>query len=81
MTLFQPGRDQYNGSNLWKEDPENDGITDFITWYETHSRKTRISVNETYGSNVSSLKCFGLGSYALDLATYSPTDIILMIQN
>ena len=73
MTLFQPSQEHYKGSNLARVN----GITDFITWYETHSRKTRVSLLDTYGTNVSTLTCFGSGSYGLELATYSPTDLVL----
>lgn len=67
MTLFQPSQDQYIKST----------IDDFIDWYEKHSRKTIVSMMETYGTNVSTMTCMGSGSYELELATYSPTDIIV----
>ena len=67
MTLFQPSQDQYLKTS----------ITSFLTWYEKHDRKTRISMKETYGGNVTTLKCLGPGSYDLELATYCPTDIVL----
>ena len=73
MTLFQPSQEQYDGLNLAKEN----GVVDFIDWYERHSRKTIVSINETYGGNVSEMKFLGSGSYELVLGTYSPTDIIV----
>lgn len=70
MTLFQPSQDQYL----------NTSIKDFLEWYEKHDRKTRVSMKETYGGNVTTLKCLGPGSYDLELATYCPTDIVLHTQ-
>lgn len=75
MTLFQPSQDQYDGVNLAKD---GDGVTNFIKWYRKHSRKTVVSLNDTYGGNVSTLNCMGPGSYGLNLGTYSPTNIILI---
>ena len=74
MTLFQPSRDEYDSDNLWKD--IQSGSTNFIRWYEEHSRKTIVSLNDEYGGNVSNLKILGRGSYQLELATYSPTNII-----
>lgn len=67
MTLFQPSQDEYKHSTV-------DG---FIGWFKEHNRKTLVSLNETYGTNISELKVLGLGSYELELATYSPTDLVL----
>ena len=67
MTLFQPSQNEYESSN----------IDDFIEWFNDHNRKTIVSINDTYGSNVSDLKILGFGSYELELATYSPTDLVL----
>ena len=75
MTLFQPGQKQYDGENLVEED------TGFIEWYRNHSRKTVVSFKETYGGNVSYLKCLGTGSYELELSTYSPTGIVVRGSN
>jgi hypothetical protein len=50
---------------------------DFIDWYEKHSRRTVVSLNETYGGNVTTMTYFGPGSYELMLGTYSPTDIVI----
>lgn len=55
---------------------DSEGKTNFIRWYEKHSRKTVVSLNDEYGGNVSTLRILGKGSYELDLATYSPTNII-----
>lgn len=67
MTLFQPGQDQYVNST----------INEFIEWYEQHNHRTMIGLNETYGTNVSTMMCYGANSYYIDLATYGPTDILL----
>ena len=75
MTLFQPSQEQYDGANLATLPPVN--FNDFIDWYERHSRRTVVRVNDTYGGNVSTFTCVGSGSYELNLATYSPTGIIL----
>ena len=76
MTLFQPSQDQYDGQNLEKD--ENGGTTNFIDWYKKHNRRTIVSMKELYGGNVTDIKCLGPGSYELDLATYSPTDIVVV---
>ena len=75
LTFFQPSQDQYDGINLSKD---SNGLTDFIRWYKLRNHKTRITLNDTYGTNISRLECLGSGSYNLDLATYSPTDLIMM---
>ena len=67
MTMFQPSQSEYRESN----------IEPFIEWCKDHNRKTMVSFKETYGSNTSELKCLGNGSYELELATYSPTDLVL----
>ena len=54
------------------------GTTNFIEWYERHSRRTVISMSDTYGGNISTLRYLGLGSYEIQLATYAPTDILLI---
>ena len=67
MTLFQPSQNEYESSNVER----------FVNWFEKHNRKTLVSLNETYGTNISELKVLGAGSYELELATYSPTDLVL----
>ena len=74
MTLFQPSKDRYDDPNLAKDD---NGITPFITWYKNHNRKTVVSQLGEYGENISNLTCLGSGSYVLELATYSPTNLVL----
>ena len=76
MTLFQPSQDQWNGPNL-EAKKFKDGKTNFMKWYEKHDRRTVVELAETYGSNVTTLKCLGLGSYEMVLGTYSPTDLVL----
>ena len=71
MSLFQPSKDSY----------EQSGIDEFINWYKLHNRKTVVSLSDDYGTNVSYLKYFGVGSYELELATYGPTSIWLEKQN
>ena len=67
MTLFQPSQEHYAEST----------VKEFIEWYERHNRKTRITFNETYGGNVSTMKFLGPGSYEIELGTYCPTDIVV----
>jgi hypothetical protein len=67
MTLFQPSKSEYESST----------IENFVKWCREHNRKTLVSLNDTYGTNISNLKVLGLGSYELELATYSPTDLVL----
>lgn len=74
MTLFQPSKDKYKDSNLAKDE---DGLTPFISWYDTFNRKTVVSVQEEYGGNTSNFVYLGAGSYEIELATYSPTSVIL----
>ena len=74
MTLFQPSRDRYDDLNLQKDEK---GLTPFITWYKNHNRKTVVSLAQDYGDNISKLTCFGAGSYEIELATYSPTGIVV----
>ena len=74
MTLFQPSGKEYDSYNLAKD---SEGRTNFIDWCDMHSRKTSISLLDDYGGTESKLKCYGKGSYELELATYSPTDLIL----
>lgn len=52
-------------------------FTDFIKWHKRHNRKTIVSLDDTYGKNVSMLTFMGVGSYELALGTYSPTDIVV----
>ena len=78
MTLFQPSQDQYDGQNLAKD---SEGKTNFIKWFEMHSRRTIVSMIDTYGGNVSNLKCLGPGSYEIELSTYSPTGIVVSDSN
>ena len=75
MTLFQPSKDKYKDSNLAKDE---DGLTPFISWYEKYNRRTVVSTQEEYGGNTSKFTCLGAGSYELELATYSPTDLVLV---
>lgn len=75
MTLFQQSKDRYKDQNLEKDD---DGMTPFISWYDTYNRKTVVSMNEDYGGNVSNFTCNGAGSYEIELATHSPTAIVLL---
>lgn len=75
MTLFQPSQDKYDFPNLAAEEPMN--FTEFIEWYETHSRKTVVTLDDTYGKNVSMLNCMGVGSYEIAMGTYCPTGIVL----
>ena len=74
MTLFQPSKDRYDDPNLAKD---GSGLTPFITWYKNHNRKTVVSQLREYGENISNLTCLGSGSYVLELATYSPTNLVL----
>lgn len=74
MTLFQPSRDRYDGENLEKDE---NGLTPFITWYKNHNRKTVVSLSNKYGENISNIWCLGNGSYEIELATYSPTGLVL----
>ena len=74
MTLFQPSKDRYDDPNLAKD---GSGITPFITWYKNHNRRTVVSSLGEYGENISNLACLGAGSYVLELATYSPTSLVL----
>jgi len=74
MTLFQPSRSKYDDSNMEKDE---NGSTPFLEWYGRHNRKTVVSMLEEYGGNVSYLKCLGAGSYEIQLATYSPTELML----
>ena len=74
MTLFQPSRDRYDDPNLQKDEK---GLTPFITWYKNHNRKTVVSLVQDYGDNISKLNCIGAGSYEIELATYSPTGIVV----
>jgi hypothetical protein len=75
MTLFQPSKNQYDGENIAKD--SETGLTPFIDWYKKHNRRTVVSVLSEYGGNKSNFTCTGAGSYEIELATYSPTDIIL----
>jgi hypothetical protein len=74
MTLFQPSRDKYDDPNLEKDE---NGLTPFISWYKVYNRKTVVSLQKEYGGSISNLTCLGAGSYELELATYSPTDLVL----
>lgn len=74
MTLFQPSKDRYDDPNFAKD---SSGLTPFITWYKNHNRKTVVSQLGEYGENISNLTCLGSGSYVLELATYSPTNLVL----
>ena len=65
LTLFQPGQSEYKYSV----------VEEFVKWYETHNRRTVVSSKDAYGGNVSDLRCLGVGSYELELSTYSPTEI------
>jgi hypothetical protein len=51
-------------------------VKEFVEWYKKYDRKTRITFNDTYGGNVSTLKMLGNGSYEIELGTYSPTDLV-----
>lgn len=74
MTLFQPSKDRYDDPNLQKDEK---GLTPFISWYRNHNRKTVVYLAQDYGNNISKLTCFGAGSYEIELATYSPTGIVV----
>ena len=74
MTLFQPSRKRYDDPNLEKDE---NGLTPFISWYKVYNRKTVVSMQKEYGGNISNFTCIGAGSYELELATYSPTNLIL----
>ena len=74
MTLFQPSRDRFDDINLAKDD---EGLTPFISWYKNHNRKTVVSIEDDYGGNISRLSCLCAGSYQIELATYSPTGLVL----
>ena len=75
MTLFQPSKDMYDSENLEKDDET--GLTPFIDWYKKHNRRTVVSVLPDYGGNKSIFTCTGAGSYEIELATYSPTELVL----
>lgn len=75
MTLFQPSRKRYDDPNLEKDE---NGLTPFISWYKVYNRKTVVSMQKEYGENISNFTCIGAGSYELKLATYSPTNLILV---
>ena len=74
MTLFQPSRDRYDDPNLAKDD---NGFTPFKSWYEKYNRRTVVSILKDYGGNKSNFTCLGAGSYEIELATYSPTDLVM----
>ena len=74
MTLFQPSRDRFDDINLAKDD---EGLTPFISWYKNHNRKTVVAIEDDYGGNISGLSCLCAGSYQIELATYSPTGLVL----
>jgi hypothetical protein len=74
LTLFQPSKGRYEEANLAKDE---NGLTDFISWYKNHNRKTVVSVSDEYGGNISNLSCLCAGSYELELSTYSPTGIVI----
>ena len=74
MTLFQPSKDRYDDSNLAKD---NNGLTPFIIWYNNHNRRTVVSQLDEYGENISNFTYLGAGSYTIELATYSPTELVL----
>ena len=76
MTLFQPGRKQYDNDNLWKD--ENNGITNFMDWYRRNNHKTRISLNQVYGTNITTLESLGPSCYDMELPTYCPNYLIFM---
>ena len=76
LTLFQPSRKRYEDPNL-EMDKYEDGKTPFINWYNTYNRKTVVSLDSRYGGNISKMTCNGAGSYEIELATYSPTDLVL----
>ena len=75
MTLFQPSRDRYDDPNLAKDD---NGFTPFKSWYEKYNRRTVVSTQLEYGGNTSHFTCLGAGSYEIELATHSPTDLVLV---
>lgn len=75
MTLFQTSKERYDDFNLAKDE---NGLTPFINWYNTYNRKTVVSMQKKYGENKSNFTCLGAGSYEIELATYSPTDLILV---
>ena len=84
MTLFQTSVDSLfdlkskeDGEYHDKGDYIVEVVQEFKDWYRKHNRKTVVSLDEeTYGGNVSRLKCLDNGSYEISLATYSPTDIV-----
>lgn len=78
MTLFQPSGRMYDVSNLESSNYEN-GITPFKSWYEKYNRRTVVSIQyDNYGGNKSNFNCIGAGSYEIELATHSPTDLVLV---
>lgn len=84
MTLFQTSEDRFfdlkceeDDDYYQKDDYIVNVVDEFKSWFRMHNRKTVVSLDEeTYGGNVSKLKCLENGSYELVLATYSPTDIV-----
>ena len=71
LTLFQPGQGEGKSST----------ISEFRQWFGERNHRTLVSLKDTYGNNVSELKCNGIGSYEIELATYSPTNIVLYSQD
>ena len=71
LTLFQPSQGEGESST----------ISEFKQWFNERNHRTLVSLKDTYGNNVSELKCNGIGSYEIELATYSPTNIVLYSQD
>lgn len=70
-TLFQPSEEEYVKSN----------ILEFIEWYEGRNGKTRVRLDDTYGTNVTKLKWLGNRSYEIWLSTYCPSHLLIMDDN
>ena len=79
MTLFQPSQDMANSGNLAIKTKKNGEKieTNFVKWFNERNRKTMVSLSDTYGGNESLVKFHGVGSYEIELATYSPTGLIV----
>lgn len=53
-------------------------MTPFMEWYRQNNHKTRIKLNPTYGTNITTIASLGPSSYDMELPTYSPNYLIFM---
>ena len=76
IMYLQKGRYTPTGKfSAWMMRIAHNAIMD---WYRRNNHKTRISLNQVYGTNITTLESLGPSCYDMELPTYCPNYLIFM---